>query len=135
MSWQHVMPDNEKLYWKEGSSNIVPFEKSLIKYARLHFPEDIVQVLVTKVIPEDWITPYEPPLIPPVGDFEIARELKKEESYNKKYDYWNNNKGKLTTFLTLCQHESSTLRLEKYHETKVENLISTGNVVELYKLY
>ena len=91
-------------------------------------------MLVNKVVPVEWTARYEPPLIPPMGEFEIARELKKEEDHNKKYDYWNNTKGKLTTFLTLCQQESSTLRLEKYHESKVESLISEGNVVELLKL-
>ena len=134
MSWQSVMPENEKLYWKDGSSNIVPFLKSLIKYARLHFVEEIVQVLVNLAIPVEWTSRYEPPLIPPMGDFEIARELKKEEDHNKKFDYWNNNKGRLTTYLTLCQSESSTLRLEKYHESKVEELIKNGDVIELLKL-
>jgi hypothetical protein len=133
-SW-NVMPESDKLYWKDGSSNIVPWKKkSLVKYARLIFPEEIVQVLIKKEIPAEWTTPYAPPLIPPMGEFEIALELKKREEYIKKYEYWNNNKGKLTTFVSLCQQESSQLRVDKYHEFKVDDLVAEGNVTELLKL-
>ena len=115
-SWV-VMPAEEKLYWKDSSSNIVTWKrKSLVKYARLIFPEEIVQVLIKKEVPVEWTTPYAPPMIPPIGDFEIALELKRREDYLKKHDYWNNNKGKLTTFVSLCQQESSQLRVDKYHE-------------------
>ena len=133
-SWV-VMPAEEKLYWKDSSSNIVTWKrKSLVKYARLHFPEEIVQVLITKKVPVEWTTPYAPPMIPPIGDFEIALELKRREDYLKKHDYWNNNKGKLTTFVSLCQQESSQLRVDKYHEAKVDDLVEEGNVTELLKL-
>ena len=85
-SW-NVMPENEKLFWKEGSSNIIPHRKSLIKYARLIFPEDIVQVLITKEVPKEWTEPYNKPTLAPIGSYEVAVELKKQEDHAKKAEY------------------------------------------------
>jgi len=133
ISW-NVMPAEERLYWSNGSSNVLLWKKALVKYGRLIFPEEIVQVLINKEVPVAWTTEYTAPLIHPVGDFEIALELKKREDHNKKFEYWNNNKGKLTTFVSLCQQESSQLRVGKYHESKVDDLIEEGNVTELLKL-
>ena len=74
-------------------------------------------------------------MITPQGDFEIAIELKNREEHKKKVDSWNNDyKGKLTTFVSLCQQESSQLRVDKYHECKVDDLVAEGNVTELLKL-
>ena len=56
-----IMPESEKLYWKDGHSNIIEWWESLYKYARLHFSEEIVQVLINKLIPLEWLSEWEPP--------------------------------------------------------------------------
>ena len=71
ISW-NVMPADERLYWSNGSSNVLPWKKALVKYGRLIFPEEIVQVLISKEVPVEWTMEYTPPLIPPIGEFEIA---------------------------------------------------------------
>jgi hypothetical protein len=106
-----VMPEAEKLYWKDGQSNIIEWWESLYKYARLFFSEEIVQVLISKTIPPEWLSEYVPPSPSsrPTNEFDIKLELEKRSEHNKKYKDWNSIKGKLTSFVILAQTDSSRL--------------------------
>ena len=130
----NVMPETEKLYWKDGHSNLIEWKESLHTYARLYFSEEIVQVLIQKSIPRDWLREFELPLIHPVGKLEISLMLEERTEHNKNHKNWINVKGKLTSFVTLAQTDSSRLRLDKYHEQVVKDHILNCEVLEILDL-
>ena len=134
-SW-HVMPENQKLFWKEGQSNLIEWrDESLPQYARLQFPDDIVNnVIIKRKVPAEWVTEWVEPNPFPTTKFGIALELKKRDDHNKKMEMWENNKGKLTSFITLSQLESSKLRLDKYHEKLVKDHILACKAAEILNL-
>ena len=131
-----VMPEAEKLYWKDGHSNIIEWWESLYKYARLFFSEEIVQVLISKTIPVEWLSEWEPPSpgSRPTNEFDIKLELEKRTERNKKFKDWNSIKGKLTSFVILAQTDSSRLRLDKYHEQTMKDHILKCAILEILEL-
>ena len=131
-----VMPEAEKLYWKDGHSNIIEWWESLYKYARLFFSEEIVQVLISKTIPVEWLSEWEPPSpgSKPTNEFDIKLELEKRTERNKKFKDWNSIKGKLTSFVILAQTDSSRLRLDKYHEQTMKDHILKCAILEILEL-
>jgi hypothetical protein len=122
-SWQ-VMPDNKKLYWKDGQTNLLDWHEDVQIYGRLQFPESIVKaVFVDKEIPAAWTEEWVQPPVFPVDRFEIALTLKQRDEHNLAKSEWEKYKGKVTSFITLSQTESSKLRVDKYHEQAIKDHI------------
>ena len=136
LSW-HVMPDNEKLYWKDGQTNLLDWFDSLYKYARLHFDEEIVEALIALAIPpeweEEWIDPPETERAT-YDSYMISLKLKQREDHIKAGLKWKNSKAKLTSFVTLSQQESSRLRVDKHYEKKMKELIEESDIIEILKI-
>jgi len=135
VSWS-VMPEAEKLYWKDGHSNLIEWWESLYNYARLIFSEEIVEVLINKAIPAEWLSEWEPPDpgSEPTDEFGIKLALEQRSEHNKNYKNWNGIKGKLTSFVILSQTESSRLRLDKYHEQTMKDHVLKCSILEILDL-
>ena len=133
-SWQ-VMPDNKKLYWKDGQTNLLDWHEDVQIYGRLQIPESIIKaVFVDKEIPEAWTQEWVQPAVFPVDRFEIALTLKQRDEHNNARSEWEKYKGKVTSFITLSQTESSKLRVDKYHEQAIKDHILACECVEIVKL-
>ena len=131
-----VMPEAEKLYWKDGHSNLIEWWEALYKYARLFFSEEYVEVLISKTIPAAWLSEWETPdeSSRPTDDFGIKLLIEERNEHNKNYKNWNSVKGKLTSFVTLSQTESSRLRLDKYHEQAMKDHVLKCAILEILDL-
>lgn len=131
-----VMPEAEKLYWKDGHSNLIDWWEALYKYARLFFAEEYVEVLIKKTIPPEWLSEWVAPDVEdrPTDDFGIKLLLEERNEHNKNHKNWKNIKGKLTSFVTLSQTESSRLRLDKYHEQAMKDHVLNCSILEILDL-
>ena len=134
-SWSNLMPEHKKLYWKDGHTNLIPWQEDIQTYGRLIFPESIVKaVFVDKEIPIAWESDWTPPAIPPVDKFAISLTLKERDEHNDAKSEWERYKGKVTSFVTLTQTDSSKIRVDKYHEQAIKDHIFACKAVEILKL-
>jgi len=136
LSWQ-VMPENEKLYWKDGQTNLLDWFESLYKYIRLHFDEEIVEAIIGLVVPPEWEQEWQDPPASERSSFDsyqISLTLKLREDHIKAALKWKNSKAKLTSFVTLSQTESSRLRVDKHNERLMKDLISKSDIIEILKV-
>ena len=134
-SWANLMPENKKLYWKDGHTNLIPWQEDIQTYGLLIFPESIVKaVFADKEIPLAWEREWSPPLIAPTDKFAIALTLKERDEHNDSKAEWERYKGKVTSFLTLTQTDSSKIRVDKYHEQAIKDHIFACKAVEILNL-
>ena len=113
------MPENEKLNWKDGQTNLLEWFESVYKYARLHFEEDIIEAIINLVVPPEWEDEWVDPTPTERAGWDsymISLKLKERDDHKKNGLRWKNCKAKLTSFVTLSQTESSRLRVDKHNE-------------------
>ena len=136
ISW-HVMPENEKLYWKDGQTNLLEWFESVYKYARLHFEEDIIEAIVNLTVPPEWEQEWVDPTPDERADWDsymISLKLKQRDDHMKNSAKWKNCKAKLTSFVTLSQTESSRLRVDKHNERQMKELIARSDIIEILRV-
>ena len=136
ISW-NVMPENEKLFWKDGQTNLLDWFESVYKYARLHFEEDIIEAIVNLAVPPEWEQEWVDPTPTERAGYDsymISLKLKQRDDHIKNGLRWRNCKAKLTSFVSLSQLESSRLRVDKHNERQMKDLVSKSDIIEILKV-
>lgn len=136
ISW-NVMPENEKLFWKDGQTNLLDWFESVYKYARLHFEEDIIEAIVNLTVPPEWEQEWVDPTPTERAGYDsymISLKLKLRDDHIKNGLRWKNCRAKLTSFVTLSQLESSRLRVDKHNERQMKDLVSKSDIIEILKV-